>query len=75
MEKGVPIRSISRAIAVLQAINRQGSMSLMGIAKTAEVPYPTACRIVQTLLFEGLINTKVVDFMDIRRMDGWLAYK
>lgn len=56
MEKGVPIRSISRCISVLQAINRAGDLSLMEIAKTARVPYPTACRIVQTLLHEKLIE-------------------
>ena len=28
----------------------------MDIAKRAKVPYPTACRIVQTLLHEGLIE-------------------
>jgi IclR family mhp operon transcriptional activator len=56
MEKGVPIRSISRCIAVLQAINRAGDLSLMEIAKRAKVPYPTACRIVQTLLHEKLIE-------------------
>lgn len=56
MEKGVPIRSISRSIAVLQAINRAGDASLMEISKRAAVPYPTACRIVQTLLHEGLIE-------------------
>jgi IclR family mhp operon transcriptional activator len=56
MEKGVPIRSLSRGIAVLQAINRGGSLSMMQIAKTSQVPYPTACRIVQTLVFEGLIE-------------------
>lgn len=56
MEKGVPIRSLSRGIAVLQAINRGHSLSMMEIARTSEVPYPTACRIVQTLLFEGLIE-------------------
>lgn len=56
MEKGVPIRSLSRGIAVLQAVNRGASMSLMEIARSSEVPYPTACRIVQTLLFEGLIE-------------------
>ncbi|TRW14434.1 IclR family transcriptional regulator domain-containing protein [Glacieibacterium frigidum] len=56
MEKGVPIRSLSRGIAVLQAVNRGGSLSMMQIARTSEVPYPTACRIVQTLLFEGLIE-------------------
>ena len=56
MEKGVPIRSLSRGIAVLQAINRGQSLSMMAIAKTSEVPYPTACRIVQTLVHEGLIE-------------------
>lgn len=56
MEKGVPIRSISRSIATLKAINRSGSLSMMEISKASQVPYPTACRIVQTLLFEGLIE-------------------
>ena len=56
MEKGVPIRSITRAISALQAINRHGSMTMMEIAKAAQVPYPTACRLVQTLLYEGLVE-------------------
>lgn len=56
MEKGVPIRSLSRGISVLQAINRGQALSMMEIARTSEVPYPTACRIVQTLLHEGLIE-------------------
>ena len=56
MEKGVPIRSLSRGLAVLQAINRAGSLTMMGIARIAEVPYPTAARIIQTLLYEGLIE-------------------
>lgn len=54
-ERGIPIRSISRAISVLQAINRGRSLSMMEIAQASSVPYPTACRIVQTLLHEGLI--------------------
>lgn len=56
MEKGVPIRSISRSISVLQAINRHGSLSMIAIARQSSVPYPTACRIVQTLIHEGLIE-------------------
>jgi IclR family transcriptional regulator, mhp operon transcriptional activator len=56
MEKGVPIRSISRSISVLQAINRHGSLSMIAIARQSAVPYPTACRIVQTLIHEGLIE-------------------
>jgi IclR family transcriptional regulator, mhp operon transcriptional activator len=56
MEKGVPIRSICRSIATLKAINRHGSLSMMEISRASHVPYPTACRIVQTLLYEGLIE-------------------
>ena len=56
MEKGVPIRSVCRSIAALKAINRHGSLSMMEISKASEVPYPTACRIVQTLVYEGLIE-------------------
>lgn len=55
-QKGIPIRAISRALRVLQIINREGSVSLMGISKKAGLPYPTACRIVQTLVHEKLIE-------------------
>ena len=58
MERGIPIRSISRCIAVLQAINRHGSLTLMQIARTSRLPYPTACRILQTLMHEGLIESE-----------------
>lgn len=60
MEKGVPIRSVSRSISVLQAINRHGSLSMMAIAKHGNLPYPTAFRIVQTLVHEGLVEQEPV---------------
>lgn len=56
MQKGVPIQSFSRSIAALKAINRHGSLTMMEISRAAAVPYPTAYRIVQTLLYEGLIE-------------------
>jgi IclR family mhp operon transcriptional activator len=56
MEKGVPIRSISRSLSVLQAVNRLGSLSMMDIAQTSRIPYPTACRIVQTLMHAGMLE-------------------
>ena len=59
MERGVPIRAISRAISVLSAINRSGSATMMEISKSASIPYPTASRIVQTLLHEGLIEREL----------------
>jgi IclR family transcriptional regulator, mhp operon transcriptional activator len=56
MERGVPVRAISRGFAVLSAVSRDGPLSLMGISRSADVPYATACRIVQTLMHEGLIE-------------------
>lgn len=56
MEKGVPIRSISRSIAVLQVMNRHNSVTLTEVARAAGLPYPTVCRIVQTLIHEGLVD-------------------
>jgi IclR family mhp operon transcriptional activator len=56
MDRGVPIRAVSRSIAVLQCINRHGSLSLMEIARWVALPYPTTFRIIQTLLYEGLVE-------------------
>jgi IclR family mhp operon transcriptional activator len=50
------IRAISRGIAVLQAINRAESLTMTEIAASSGVPYPTACRIVQTLVIEGMVE-------------------
>ncbi|MEQ8514241.1 MAG: helix-turn-helix domain-containing protein, partial [Chromatocurvus sp.] len=57
MEKGVPIRAVSRALVVLQAINNAGSLSMMGAARAAGIPYPTACRVIQTLIPEGFVES------------------
>lgn len=56
MEKEILIKSVSKSISVLQAINRHGSMSITNIARHGKLPYPTAFRIVQTLIHEGLIE-------------------
>lgn len=56
MSNSVPIRSLSRGLAVLQAINRAGSLNLMQIARASQVPYPTASRLVHSLIHEGLIE-------------------
>jgi IclR family mhp operon transcriptional activator len=56
MEKGAPIRSITRSIAVLKAINRHGSLSMTSIAKATGLSYPTTYRVVDTLVQEGLIE-------------------
>lgn len=50
------IRSLSRSIHVIQAINRYGSIALTDIAKITKIPFPTAYRIINTLIQEGLIE-------------------
>jgi IclR family mhp operon transcriptional activator len=50
------IRSISRALAILRVINRRGSLSLTEIASAVQLPYPTALRIVRSLVEEGVIE-------------------
>jgi IclR family mhp operon transcriptional activator len=50
------IRSLIRSIHVIQAINVHGSLGITEIAKCAGIPFPTAYRIVNTLLREGLIE-------------------
>ena len=54
--KDQSIRSISRALHVLQAINRYESLTMMQISKIVKLPYPTTCRIVYTLVGEGVIE-------------------
>jgi len=55
MERGFPIRSVSRSIAVLRAINQGEWLTLMEISKAVDLPYPTTFRIIQTLTHEGLV--------------------
>jgi IclR family mhp operon transcriptional activator len=55
-ERDGNVRSIMRGLAVLQVINRGGSVTMMQISRGAGIPYPTACRIVQTLIDEGMIE-------------------
>ena len=50
------IRAISRGIAVLRAINQSGPSTMMEISRQTNTPYPTTCRIVETLLDEGLVE-------------------
>ena len=56
MDKDGSIRAIARCIAVLQAINRNGPITLTEIAERSGVPYPTATRIVRTLMDQGMIE-------------------
>lgn len=55
MERACPIRSVSRSIAVLRAINQGEWLTLMEISKAVDLPYPTTFRIIKTLMHEGLV--------------------
>ncbi len=59
MERGVPIRSVSRSLAVLREINAAGSMSIIELARAVKVPYATAARLVETLVYEGMVEREL----------------
>lgn len=50
------IRAIARSISVLQAINRSAALSVSEIAERSQLPYPTATRIIRTLVNLGMIE-------------------
>lgn len=56
MEKGIPIRSVCRALDIIKTVNRMRSATLTEIANETELPYPTVFRIAQTLIHEGVIE-------------------
>ena len=58
LRKGVPIRAVSRAIEILQIINRHGSPTIMEIQKESKLPYATVFRMIMTLQHEGLITSE-----------------
>jgi IclR family mhp operon transcriptional activator len=49
------VRALRRGLAVLQAVNRGGAVTMMQISRAAGIPYPTANRIVATLIEAGMI--------------------
>ncbi|WP_158812149.1 helix-turn-helix domain-containing protein [Beijerinckia sp. L45] len=56
MEKDGSIRSISRGLTILKLINSNTMLTMADIARISAIPYPTACRIVETLIDEGMVQ-------------------
>jgi IclR family transcriptional regulator, mhp operon transcriptional activator len=56
-----PIRSFSRGLAVLRALNRHGSATALTLARESGVPRATVYRLLQTLLDEGYVSRRVAD--------------
>ncbi len=50
------IRAVGRALKVLQTINQHRSLSMTSIATLCGLPYPTAYRIVETLVAEQMVE-------------------
>ncbi|MEM7568952.1 MAG: helix-turn-helix domain-containing protein [Pseudomonadota bacterium] len=50
------MRAIQRGLEVLQAVNRLGSARFVDVAKATAIPYPTVCRIVDTLVDAGMLE-------------------
>lgn len=50
-----PIRAVSRALAVLGALNRHGSATALQLARDSGVPRGTVYRVLQTLIEDGYV--------------------
>ncbi|WP_448584947.1 IclR family transcriptional regulator domain-containing protein [Thermaurantiacus sp.] len=55
-ERDGHVRALARGLQVLKVINRGGSVTMMQISRGAGIPYPTAVRIVDTLIAEGMVE-------------------
>lgn len=51
-----PIRALSRGIAVLQAINRNGALTVSEVCDVTHLPYATVSRILYTLMEDGFVE-------------------
>ncbi len=56
MQNDGSIRAIGRGLRVLQVVNHHRSISMTEIARHCDLPYPTTCRIVETLIEERMIE-------------------
>jgi IclR family mhp operon transcriptional activator len=55
-EREGSVRAVRRCLAILKAINRAQHATIKDVAAVTGIPYPTACRIAQTLADEGMIE-------------------
>lgn len=56
MEKTQTIRTVSRALQILKAINRLDAPTLTEISRATSLPYATTFRLVHALIEEGMIE-------------------
>lgn len=56
-DDGVPVRAVSRALSILQLINRLGDATMTEVKDTIGLPYPTVYRMMMTLLHDGYIES------------------
>ena len=56
MDKDANVRAIGRGLTVLKLINRHRTLTVADIARLSAMPYQTTCRIVETLVDEGMIE-------------------
>ncbi len=63
-----PIRAFARGLALLEALNRLGSATALVLAREADVPRPTAYRLLRTLEEAGYVGRRGADDSFILRM-------
>lgn len=56
MDSDLPVRSVSRAVELLQYINREDGPTLLELQHLTNLPYPTVGRLVKSLAMMGLVE-------------------
>jgi IclR family mhp operon transcriptional activator len=54
-----PIRALSRGIAVLQALNRNGALTVSEVCDITHLPYATVSRVLFTLIGDGFVEMEL----------------
>ncbi|MEM6683608.1 MAG: helix-turn-helix domain-containing protein [Pseudomonadota bacterium] len=55
-KQDLTVRAIQRGLDVLQTVNRLGSARFVDVSKATSIPYPTVCRIIDTLVDAGMLE-------------------
>lgn len=56
MDSDLPVRSVTRAVELLQFINREDGPTLLQLQHLTDLPYPTVGRLVKSLALMGLVE-------------------
>ncbi|MBZ0123892.1 MAG: helix-turn-helix domain-containing protein [Roseovarius sp.] len=51
-----PVRSVEKALRILEALNRRAVVKVQSLSEETEIPAPTIVRLLETLVAEGYVR-------------------